>query len=158
MPQDDMDLADVHFQFSRRPSPLPADLRAEWRLAAIALILKKCRGERATLKQLHVLNWAMRTAKSRDAFIKMLSHDRRLDDPVVRFEPSLNRAIALALAENLLLREPNGTIRLTEKGGRLTEEIMGASTCLAAEKEFLSRITGKVTQRQIDHVLSWNSD
>jgi len=158
MPLDDMDLDDVHFQFSRRPSPLPADLRAEWRLAVILLILKKCWGERATLRQLHVLNWAVRTAKSRDAFIKILSHDRRLDDPVVRFEPSLNRALALALAENLLLREPNGTIRLTEKGSKITEEIMRVSTCLVGEKEFLSRITRKVTQRQVDDLLSWNSD
>ncbi len=158
MPSGNMDLVDIQFQFSRRPSPLPADLRAEWRLAVILLILKKCWGERATLRQLHVLNWAVRTARSRDAFIKMLSRARRLDDPVVRFEPSLNRAIALALAENLLSREPNGTIRLTEKGSGLIEEIMSVSSCLQAEKEFLSQITGKVTQRQIDHLLSWNSD
>lgn len=154
----DTALVDIHFGFSRRPSPLAADLRAEWRLAVIALILKKCWGERATLRQLHVLNWAVRTARSRDAFIKMLNRDRRLDDPLVRFEPSLNRAIGLALAENLLLRDANGTVRLTEKGNRLSEEIMSASSCLEAEKEFLSRITGKVTQRQIDHLLSWNSD
>lgn len=158
MPHDDTDLVDIHFEFSARPSPLAADLRPEWRLAAIALILRKCWGERATLRQLHVLNWAVRTARSRDAFIQMLSHARRLDDPVVRFEPSLNRALALALAENLLLREPNGTIRLTEKGSRLSEEIMSVPGCLEAEKEFLSRINGKVTQRQIDRLLSWNSD
>lgn len=158
MPDDDINLDDIHFKFSPRPSPLAPDLRAEWRLAVIALILKKCWGERATLRQLHVLNWAVRTARSREAFLKMLGRVRNLDDPVVRFEPSLNRALAFALAEELIARDSNGTIRLTAKGGMLADEVMRLRGCLDAEKEFLNNISGKVSQRQIDDLLLWNSD
>jgi hypothetical protein len=158
LPNDDLNLGDIHFKFVPRPSPLAPDLRAEWRFAAMVLILKKCWGNRATLRQLHVLKWAVRTARSRDAFLKMLGRARNLDDPVVRFEPSLNRAISFALAEQLVSRESNGTIRLTAKGSRLADEVMRIPECLDVEKEFLNKISGKVSQRQIDDLLSWNSD
>jgi hypothetical protein len=61
---------DIPFIFKSRPSPVPGDLRPTWRIALILLILINSRSKKASLRKLHVVSWAARTAVNRELFIK----------------------------------------------------------------------------------------
>lgn len=144
---------DVPFTFHRRPSPLPADLRPAWRVSLLTLILSKCWGNRASLKQLHVLNWAIRSPVTRGAFLEFLKGSKQPDLPVVRFEPSLDRALSFALGEKLMETADGVSFALTTKGSAFAETISKTKESFHPEREFLARIPGKLTQRQIENIL-----
>lgn len=144
---------DVPFTFHRRPSPLPADLRPDWRVSLLTLILSKCWGNRASLKQLHVLNWAIRSPMTRNAFLEFLKGSKQPDLPVVRFEPSLDRALSFGVGEKLMETADGVSFALTEKGGSLAERILKTEEWFAPEKQFLAQVPGKLSQRQIENIL-----
>ena len=98
------DLFDVPFTFHLRPRPLACELRPVWRLHMLMLILEQCWGGQASLEQLHVLNWAARTRESRLAFLEFLAARRSPSQVIVRYDPSLNRAVHFAFAEGLVMR------------------------------------------------------
>src|SRR5437016_4211142 len=108
---------DVPVTFTKTPSPIAAALRPAWRLALVALILAKCcKSNRSSLRRIHVLSWAVRTKNNRDAFQRMIAGESLPEDSLVRFEPSLNRAIDFARAEGLLHRDKAGKLQLTDEG------------------------------------------
>ncbi len=144
---------DVAFTFHRRPSPLPADLRPDWRVSLLTLILNKCWGNRASLKQLHVLSWAMRSPVTRNTFLEFLTGSKEPDLPVVRFEPSLDRALNFAVGEKLMDTADGITFTLTAKGQSLANRILKGEDWFHPEKQFLAQVPGKFTQRQIENIL-----
>jgi|ERR1019366_6745949 hypothetical protein len=147
----------VLFDFVERPVPLGADMRPAWRIVVLMLVLKKCWGNRASLRQLHVLNWAIRNPESREAFLQVMNGELPPDRATVRFEPSLQRALSLAAAEKLCERIGD-RIQLTAKGEQLVQKLMADSSILVDEKEFMEKIRGKVTQLRVDAMLSWEGE
>jgi len=146
---------DVPFDFVERPETTPADFRPLWRIALLVLILDKCWGQRASIGQVHLLNWAIRTKQSRDAFLSfqkgLISHERA----IVRFEPSLNRAIDFAFGEGLIRKRANDVIEMTIKGRAWADRILSSPELLGEEREFLTGIKGKITQQAADALLNW---
>lgn len=154
----EIELADVFrvpFSFTLRPIQVAGDLRPIWRLASICLILRNCWGNSSTLRQLHVLNWAIRDVENRAVFLAALG-DAPPVLPIVRIEPSLNRAVDFALAENLITRASN-RITLAERGLAFAKRIEGEPEVFIEEKVFFERIGKKVTTTLIERVLQWNS-
>ncbi len=98
------DVFDAPFTFHLRPRPIACDLRPVWRLHALLLLLEQCRGGQANIEQLHVLNWATRTRETRTAFLDFLLGKRAPSQIIVRYDPSLNRAVHFAFAEGLATR------------------------------------------------------
>lgn len=153
---DDVDkLLNVPFRFKRRPPPLPGDLRPDWRIATLVLLLEKCHGRSATMRQLHVLTWATRSPQNRAAFLKAYNGEPDLEYPIVRIEPTLNRAIDFASGEGLVQRTRD-RIALTERGAAFAKELGEAEGLLVEEKAFLGAIKGKISQKTIERVLEWN--
>jgi hypothetical protein len=146
------DPLDVAFTFERRPAPVPAALRPEWRVASLLLTLRQCWGNRATQRQLQVLNWAIRTPESRDAFFHVISGSLRPDEPIVRFDPVVDRALQFAAGESLVTVSGD-TVFMTNKGERFVKRLMKEKDCMAEEKLFLSTIGRKLTQIKIDAFL-----
>src|SRR5437867_13446212 len=89
---------DRPFTFREQPVPTPAEYRPKWRTALLLLLIGSCHGRRARWYQLHVLNWAARHPANQHAFERLQSGEARLEDAIVRYDPSLDRAIDLALA------------------------------------------------------------
>src|SRR5690606_16062641 len=86
--------------FRSRPEPIPGDLRPLWRIGIILLILDlTSRGGKSTLGRLHVLSWAVRTRETRENLLRVIREEVSPHTLIVRIEPSLNRAIDLALGE-----------------------------------------------------------
>jgi len=143
------DPLDVGFTFDRRPAPIPAALRPEWRIAVLLLTLQQCWGSRATRRQLHVLNWAIRTPETRETFLHVLTGTLRPDEAVVRFDPVVDRALQFAAGESLITMSGD-MVFLTEKGEQLVKHINKDKDCIAEEKSFLAAIGKKLTQVQVD--------
>jgi hypothetical protein len=151
--QDDSGIR-VPFTFRRRPSPVPTDLRPIWRICLALLVLEKsCRGGTASLPQLHLLNWAVRNEDSRERFRAIRAHKLSPRDMVVRFDPTLNRAMEYAAAEGLVERMTEARVRITDKGRKLAREIDRTAECLVAERAFLEEIGKSVTDKFVRELL-----
>jgi hypothetical protein len=162
---------DVPVTFERQPVPLPCDLRPVWRLHVLVLMLDQCWGGKATHQQLHVLDWAIRTEETRRAFLQFIRGERAPNQIIVRYDPSLNRAVDFAFGEGLAAHreeapalvevEPRrpGSYRviLTKKGRDLVRSIRDAKDCFQVEKGFLDSIGRKITQEQVESLFTWGS-
>src|SRR5206468_12074035 len=84
------------YSFAERPKPVPPDGRPIWRVPYTLLLVRSCRGAQGTLEQLHVLNWAIRTSGGVDQLARFLAGAIDAEQPVVRYEPALDRAVSLA--------------------------------------------------------------
>lgn len=141
--------------FSSRPEAIPGDLRVPWRICTLCLILDKFRSGKARLEQLHIIWWAVRTKNNRDLFLRWFSDEKRPDEAIVRFDPSLSATVDLALGQQLVERSSSGAIGLTTSGKELARAIWQVDQVLPAEKEFLNKIPNKLTQRVMKEVPEW---
>lgn len=148
------ELLDVPFSLERRPQTLAADLRSGWRLPVLLLILARCRGNSASLQQLHVLMWAARSTVSQRTFLSALRRESRPSHAIVRFEPSVIRALDLAVGEGLATLD-SARITLTDKGRQFHAEIQSDPELFVSQKVFLEDIGGKISQRMIQDILNW---
>ncbi len=143
---------DVPFEFVERPITLAADMRPLWRIGVLILIVDKCWGQTATLEQLHVLNWAIRGKNSRALFLQIMNEGTPPDAAIVRFDPSLPRAIAFAVAEKLCIRSSD-RLSLTEKGMTFLAKLMADNSVLEEEKKYLQGIRGKLSDKRVAGLL-----
>ena len=144
---------DQPFVFHDRPVPVGADSRAVWRLPILLLLVRACRGAKATPEQLHVLNWAIRSADNAEALDAFLSGRLRPEDAVVRFEPALERAVALARGFGLL-SWGDRYWSLTSRGEDLLERIDNDDDALQVEKMTLQGLGSPLTQAAVRRLLA----
>jgi hypothetical protein len=170
MPSSLEEVLDVPFTFRSRPTPQPCDIRPVWRMHVLVLLLNQCRGAKAGFEQLHVLNWAVRTDESRTAFLRFIKGEKAPNEIIVRYDPSLNRAVRFAFAEGLVVHhesEPSliedserrataYRVILTAKGHKLVREINEMEDCFITEKQFLTEIGSKVSQKQVKSLFTWS--
>lgn len=149
------ELGGVAFHFNPRPVALPPDLRPLWRLSLLALLFHRAsRQGRASLKKLHVLNWALRQPDSRATLLNVLKGRAHPDRAIVRFDPALNRALDLAKGEKLVEQVAGDKFQITAKGRRLAEEVLKDPECMKTEKWFLDEVSGEVTEARISRLLA----
>lgn len=145
-------LPDIPFTFQERPSPISPDLRIGWRVGILLLFLMDCcRGEKASVGQLHVFNWAILSRRSRSILQKIISGDLLPEMAIVRVEPSLNRAIDYAFGESFVeIEKKDGKlksdIRLTQKGKHLAVAIKNDKDIFKEEKAFMDAIGKGLTK------------
>lgn len=136
----------VAFSFLSRPNPVKPELRPAWRIGLLLLILERCRKSQANLKQLHVLNWALRSDTSREAFWRVLAGEKGPEETAVRFDPAVNRAIDFALADRVISPTSNADLTPTEKGLSLIRLIQDDADCFQQQKAFFTRLGRKFTK------------
>lgn len=138
---------DRSFRFTRRPMAIAAELRPDWKIGALLLILHlSSRGGKSSLRRLHILNWALRSAKNRAEFEQVREHQQRLFSFQFRFEPALARAIDLAVGEKLIEWVDRDRLRITEKGKRWLTDILKDESVMREERDFLKRIGKSITE------------
>jgi len=165
---------DVPYTFTRRPIPMPCDVRPVWRMHILVLLLNQCRGGKAGFEQIHVLNWAIRSPETRMAFLQFIQGKRAPSDIIFRYDPSLNRAVRFAFVEGLVVhhekdekesnlieeavrpRVPLYRIILTDKGRKLVAEIKAMDDCFTTERQFLHDIGPKISQKQVSLLFKWS--
>lgn len=142
--------------FTRRPDPIPGDLRHGWRLAALVLVLDRCHASSANVEQLHLLVWAIRSQATREMVRAWLNGEKAPDEFAVRYDPVLSRTIAIAIACDLVYRKPSQTISLTAPGKSLARSVWANSEVMTEEKNFLRSFPGKISQKSIRQLMDWN--
>lgn len=146
---------DKPFRFKRRPMPIAAELRPDWKMATLLLILHLSSiGGKSSLKRLHILNWAVRSAKHRDEFNQVRDHLSPLFGFRFRFEPALARAIDLAVGDGLVEWVGGDRLKITTKGKRWIEQIEQDESLLQDERAFLKRMGKTVTETMASEMIS----
>jgi hypothetical protein len=131
--------------FTKRPIPLPAEYRPLYKIALIVMILKYCcRGETSSLLKLHLLSWTLASGKNMKEVRDYITSNFKTNFSVWGIEPALNRALQLAVAENICEIINGKNYKLTEKGGKFFEMIKADNALFDNEKAFLS-VVGKNT-------------
>jgi len=81
----DLSIFDTSFTFTKRPKPIPGDLRPMWKISINLLILELAsRAGKSSLSRLHVLNWAIRTEINQKNLIQVLSQEMSPTSIIVR--------------------------------------------------------------------------
>src|ERR1700690_3340095 len=135
------------FRFTRRPMAIAAELRPDWKIGALLLILHlSSHGGKSSLRRLHILNWALRSSKNRAEFEQVREHQQPLFSFQFRFEPALGRAINLAVGEKLIEWVGGDRLQITAKGKRWVTEILKDEDVMQEERDFLERIGKSITE------------
>lgn len=150
-------LLDGPFALSRRPIPMPGDLRRTWGIPLVVLILGKSRGKRASIQKLHFLAHSIRTEAARTEVQMVFEGTLKPSDIYVRFEPWLNRAIAFAKGAGLLEMEGGKGAQLTALGLKLFDALYTDNEVFSEEKEFLEIVSVKATERNIEKIMRMES-
>jgi hypothetical protein len=69
------------------------------------------------------------------------------DSLLVRFEPSLNRAIDFAIGEGLIRRSSGSQILLSEQGRALAIELSRSESAYQTEKLFIDTVRFRITEK-----------
>jgi hypothetical protein len=144
---DKFDQFDLAFTFRRRPISIPATLRPLWAITTICLLLRNCcRGAKSSRGKLHVLYWAVRSAKHVDALILYLNGQSPRVSVVVRYDPSFDYALTLAAGKQLLEFGNGGQVVLTEKGQSLVDKTTQADL-FPRERASMAKIRFRLTEQ-----------
>ena len=138
--------------FTQRPIPIPADYRPMYKIALLVLILRLCcRSETSNLLKLHLFSWALTSDKNLIKLREYVTSNFQSDFSVWGIEPALNRALQLAIAENICEVINGKNYKLTEKGFKFYEMINSDKELFNNEKTFLNFIgKTKITDSRID--------
>jgi hypothetical protein len=155
-------ILDSTFVFRKRPIAVDPDLRPLRRVTMLLFLIDACRGGMANHEQLHVLDWAVRTPTTRSTLIEFLTGQRSPETAIVRFDPTLDRAVSLAVGAKLLAviakeaqtaSVPDYRVELTTEGSAALSEV--DSTLFEVERAFLKALPRKLTQSDVRDLFTW---
>ena len=146
-------LLDRPFVFRERPAPTAADLRAVWRIPLTLMLTRACRSSQATHEQLHVLNWAVRSTESAERLGEFLAGKIRPEQAIVRFEPALDRTVALAHGFGLLEWKKGRYWALGARANELLATIDADEQIFTVEKALLSSLPSQLSQAAVRRLL-----
>lgn len=142
------------FTFRRRPTSVPPDIRPEWRIPLLLLMIQSCRRQVASREQLHVLNSAVLSAGSRRALLAAFSGQLAPRSPALQFEPAFDRAIDRGLGLGLLTTNPQGRLQLTDLGRSIAAAVDADAGLFTAERELLASLPGSLSQTAVRNALA----
>ncbi|WP_156028372.1 hypothetical protein [Candidatus Solirubrobacter pratensis] len=116
------------------------------------LLVRACRAQAASLQQLHVLNWALRSTRGAEQLGLFLAGELAAEQPAVRYEPALDRAVALAGGLELLTFDRK-LWRLNDAGRALVAHLDEDPSLLSDEKQRLAIIGTPLTQAAVSGLL-----
>jgi hypothetical protein len=134
--------------YTERPVSLPAELRPLWKISCILLVLKlNCVREKSSLSKLQLFNWGMSSPDNMKNLVDFgTSRDRKSLPDVIPLDPSINRAVALAVADGLVELDKSGRVMLSNKGNTLVHWILNDEDIFRTEKEVLAMIGKSITE------------
>lgn len=146
--------AGAGFTFQRRPTSVPPDIRPEWRLPLLTMMVQRCRNQTASREQLHVLNSAILSAGSRRALLAALAGQISPRSPALQLEPAFDRAIDRALGLGLVAANAQGRIGLTDLGREIAGIVESDAELFTTERELLGSLPQSLSQRVVRNALA----
>lgn len=138
--------------FDAKPDAVPYNYRISYKVAQLCLIMRICgRGDVCSLIKLHMISYAL---ISRDNMKKLVEFVTGTGStPVVRFDPSVNRALAYAIGYGLIDRQPTAKYKLTERGKQLAEQIKAVGDLMVVEINDLNSLAKKLTESKVEEMV-----
>lgn len=141
--------------FIKRPIPVPYNYRIMYKIAQIVIIIGLCcRRGGCSLIKLHLVSWGLNSKKEMDNLSQFANTDKVTTSQYIRFDPALNRGVAFAIAENIIIQQPNGKYKISEKGFKFFTEIMNDQELLTIEKSYLNSISSKLPESKIEALVA----
>lgn len=123
----------------RTPLPLAGRERTGWRLAALVLILRACRGRSATVEQLHVLMWYLRDDANAATLLAIWDGPANAQRGLRAFDPLLDDILSLARASGLVEQQQSGRQALSVAGGTLADTLR-SEVLMEVEQQLLVQL------------------
>lgn len=145
------------FSFRSRPIAVPGDLRIEWRVSLIVLMLGNSRAKQASLAKLHILNDAIRASRS-EHLLDLVVKTKPGGMPwAFRVEPAFGRAVDFVVGDKLAgwtTTAGRSALQLTVQGTRLFDALTSDTDLLTSEKVVLAKYAKTITETMVTAVLS----
>lgn len=141
--------------FDAKPDAVPYNYRISYKVTQLCLIMRICgRGDTCSLIKLHMISFALISSdnmKKLEEFVQGNGHI-----PIVRFDPSVNRALTYAIAYGLIEQQQTGKYKLTDRGKRLAEQIIIVGDLMVIEINDLNTLSKKLTEGKVNEIVdSW---
>lgn len=108
--------------FNAKPDAVPYNYRISYKVTQLCLIMRICgRGDVCSLIKLHMISFALISQENMRKLVDFA--DGIGSAPIVRFDPSVNRALTYAIGYGLIKRQQNAKYKLTDRGKQLAEQI-----------------------------------
>jgi uncharacterized membrane protein len=144
----------TNITFHKRPIPVLPEYRPVYKIAQIVVGLKKsCKKSKASLLLLHLFSWALKSNENQNLILEYIKAPSKTLLEVWNFEPSLNRALHFAQAENLIeIILPQGHYSLTERGHKFADLLIENNFVLLQEKTFFELIKYSITETLVQDI------
>lgn len=145
--------------FEEKPNNVPFNYRISYKVSLICLMIKKCGGKRAcSITKLHIISDALMDENYFVRLVRFIKNPKDTDDFIIRYDQAINRAIAYAEGEGLIIQQANKSYKLTDIGRQFVKEICDDDKLLATEKERLERISVSLTEDMINTLMNrWSA-
>lgn len=138
--------------FDAKPDAVPYNYRISYKVTQLCLIMQICgRGDVCSLIKLHMISFALISQENMRKLLEFT--DGTGTAPIVRFDPSVNRALTYAIAYGLVEQQQNAKYKLTERGHRLAEQIKLAGDLMVIEISNLNTLAKKLTETKVNEIV-----
>lgn len=144
------------FSFRRRSLPVPGDLRIEWRVSLIVLMLGYSRARQASLAKLHILNDAVRFERSAHLLDMVVAAKPGMLPWTFRIEPAFARAVDFVVGDKLAswtTSSGRSALQLTTAGVALFEKLKAEADILSVERAMLSKYGKSMNEGAVSLVI-----
>jgi transcription termination factor NusB len=148
-----MEKTDSYIVFNERPMPLYPSYRPMYKVSLILLVLSlNGYAGKASLLKLHLFSWALKSHKNLDALKEFVVSNYKKDLKFFGIELTLNRALNLAIAENLI-SFVDDKYSLLEKGIEFANYLIKSKELFIYEKQVLKMVGKRITDDKMNELL-----
>ena len=138
--------------FDAKPDAVPYNYRISYKVAQLCLIMRICgRGDVCSLIKLHMISFALISHENMRNLVEFA--DGIGSTPIVRFDPSVNRALTYAIGYVLIKRQQNAKYKLTDRGKQLAEQIKAVGDLMVIEMDDLNLLAKKLTENKVEEIV-----
>lgn len=138
--------------FDAKPDAVPFNYRISYKVTQLCLIMRICGwGDVCSLIKLHMISFALISQINMKRLIEFVEGTG--STPIVRFDPSVNRALTYAIAYGLIERQQNAKYKLTDRGQRLAEQIMVVGDLMVIEISNLNLLAKKLIETKVNEIV-----
>lgn len=143
--------------FTDRPVSLYPSYRPMYKISLILMILHyNGYSGKSSLLKLHLFSWALKSNKNLNALKEFVTSNYKKSIDFFGIELTLNRALNLAYAQQLIGFE-KGNYYLLEKGQEFIKVIIEDKELFVFEKQVLSLVGKKISEKKIAKLINhWN--
>ena len=129
--------------FNAKPDAVPYNYRISYKVTQLCLIMRICgRGD---------VSFALISQENMRKLVDFA--DGIGSAPIVRFDPSVNRALTYAIGYGLIKRQQNAKYKLTDRGKQLAEQIKVVGDLMVIEIGDLNFLAKKFTERKVQEIV-----